>query len=450
MNWNFLENLLSRSLPFTSRRTAGRQHSHRHEPVSVFAQVETLEIRVVPTALTIEIDYSYDTNHFFDTQAKRDLLQSVADLYSARITDDLLAINPSGNNTWNAVFTNPATGNQTSVHNLVVPTDTIIIYAGGRDLSTGTLGVGGPGGYSGVPNSFVATVDQRGQAGAAGTHPTDFGPWGGSITFDTVGTDWYYGSDPPDSNSQQFDFMSVAMHEMGHVLGFGTADSFHDLISNGTFTGPKAEAAYDLPGAPPLASDRSHWADGTMDDGQETAMDPSIAPGVRKLFTALDWAALDDIGWQTTPVTIPVIGLPGATSTYLRGGLAASLDSTATFDNPDSLSLKGSKLTVALTMNAGKYELLSILNGHGITKSGATLKYNGVTIGTYSNGSRSKAFTITFNSNATNAAVEACVQSLSYSTTSKKATTLDRAVSIQMFNVEGVNTIAAVKTVKVA
>ncbi|MDB5389405.1 MAG: Calx-beta protein [Planctomycetaceae bacterium] len=447
MSWNLLENLLG-SWSFRPQHASRRKHSQSLEDASCLIRIESLEARQVPTALTIQIDYSYDTNQFFDTQAKKDLLQSVADMYSARITDDLLAINPSGNNTWNALFTNPATGTQTSVHNLVVPTDTIVLYAGGRDLSQGTLGVGGPGGYSGVPNSFFTTVDQRGQAGAAGSHPTDFGPWGGSITFDTVGTDWYFGTTPPDPSSPQYDFMSVAMHEIGHVLGFGTSDSFHTFVSNGTFTGPKADAEFG--GKPQLASDRSHWVDGLKDGNQETSMDPSIAAGTRKLFTALDWAALDDIGWQTTPITVPIVTLPGATSTYTRGGPAVAVDPTATFANPDSLSLSGAKLTLGLTMNAGSYDFLSIQTGNGITKSGANIKYNGVTIGTYSNGSRSTQFTLKFNSKATDAAVQACLENLAFSTTSKKAGTLNRTVSIALTNIEGVNTVAATKVVKVA
>jgi hypothetical protein len=36
--------------------------------------------------------------------------------------------------------------------------------------------------------------------------------------------------------------------------------------------------------------------------GQEVALDPSIAAGQRKHFTALDYAAMKDIGWQVSPI----------------------------------------------------------------------------------------------------------------------------------------------------
>jgi hypothetical protein len=34
-------------------------------------------------------------------------------------------------------------------------------------------------------------------------------------------------------------------------------------------------------------------------------MDPTITIGTRKVFTDLDMAALDDIGWEVTPVPVP-------------------------------------------------------------------------------------------------------------------------------------------------
>lgn len=58
---------------------------------------EVLESR--PLLTTVLIDYSLDTNNFFNTDAKRVLLQSAADALGSRLTDSLTAINPSGGNT---------------------------------------------------------------------------------------------------------------------------------------------------------------------------------------------------------------------------------------------------------------------------------------------------------------------------------------------------------------
>src|SRR5690242_1316192 len=124
MIWNLIQNILVSAPKMTSRRPANRNQHQQFDSSAASTPVECLEFRVFPSALTIQFDYTYDTNHFFDTQEKKDLLQSVADLYSARITDDLAAITPTEEDTWNAVFTNPGTGTEESVHNLVVPADT--------------------------------------------------------------------------------------------------------------------------------------------------------------------------------------------------------------------------------------------------------------------------------------------------------------------------------------
>lgn len=57
-------------------------------------------------------------------------------------------------------------------------------------------------------------------------------------------------------------------------------------------------------GAIPLHADGGHWVNGIastlpgMALFREAAMDPSIGNGVRKPLTVLDWAALDDVGWE--------------------------------------------------------------------------------------------------------------------------------------------------------
>ena len=77
--------------------------------------------------------------------------------------------------------------------------------------------------------------------------------------------------------------------------------------------------------AVPLNAQVSHWADGTQSDvtspltlaSQEVAMDPTIFNGTRKYFTELDFAALDDVGWQLIPE-------PG-TALLLVSGIAFTL-----------------------------------------------------------------------------------------------------------------------------
>jgi hypothetical protein len=252
------------------------------------------------SALTISLDYSLDTNGFFGSAAARDALERAVDYYEA-FTDTLSAITPGGVNSWNANFTHPGTGVVHSIADLSVAADEIIVFAGGRSLG-GSLGVGGPGGFSASGTaSFLDSVVGRSQPGALGPPAgrTDFGPWGGAISFDT-GASWHFGLTTAGLDAGEADFLSVALHELGHLLGFGTVPSWNNLVSGGSFTGAGAVAVFG--GNVPLDGGAAHWADGTPSGGQPTLMDPSLVLGTRALLTELDYAGLEDIGWQVVPL----------------------------------------------------------------------------------------------------------------------------------------------------
>jgi hypothetical protein len=267
-------------------------------------------------SLAVQVDYSLDSNHFFDDPQRRTILQAAFDAAVTRYADNFAAIEPSGSNTWKAVLDNPSTGGSTEFDNLTIPANTLIVYVGARDMSS--LGMGGPGGFnsSGTPawNSLVAG---RGQENVSGVNARDIGPYGGSITFDSQpDAGWYFGLDGSDAaigNSN--DFYSVALHEMTHVLGFGTSDSWNSRVSGSSFTGPAAVNEYDGVGNVPLSPDHSHFASGTSDGGQETAMDPDLTTGERKLLTALDLAAMDDVGYE-----IPLTATLSSASSVTQAG----------------------------------------------------------------------------------------------------------------------------------
>jgi hypothetical protein len=296
-----LRNLLPRP------RRAARPKLPRWKP-----SCETLEDRVTPS-ITIQIDYSHDGGGFFSGHADRQaLLQTAANNLSLRLGDALSAITPGGSNTWSEVFDDPGTGNQDSVSNPSIAANTIIVYAGGRNLGTSVLGLGGPGGFSASgTQSWLNTVEGRGQAGALGTagSQTDFGPWGGSVSFNTNFSNWFFGTTISGIQPNQVDFLSVAEHELGHVLGFGTANSWENRVSGSTFTGPTAVTEFggDVPtdAAYPNAA---HWANGTTDHGATCTMDPVATNGARTTFTKLDFCGLQDLGWQVEKTVKPLAG----------------------------------------------------------------------------------------------------------------------------------------------
>jgi hypothetical protein len=294
-------------------------------------------------AIKIEIRYDYDTNGFFNQPGSKEALREVADYFESLIHDPLLSINPAtdGGGTWTAKIEHPGTGSPTNtadfvVPDLVVPADTIIIYVGGRALPT-SLGRGGFGSSSSFGSAaWNLRVSGRGQAGASGTTSlrTDFAPWGGHIAFDTA-TTWNFSTEFGEEGA--FPFVSIAIHEMGHVLGIGTCPSWmNKILTEGPpenlkrfFTGPRSVAVFG--GNVPL-SGTGHWQDDDFcgpGDGydptnsenlnilskafgsfntahgypQIAIMDPFLcnAGPFMKVFTDLDIAALSDIGWQVQP-----------------------------------------------------------------------------------------------------------------------------------------------------
>lgn len=287
----------------------------------------------------VRIDYSLDTNRFFDTQQKRDLLQQAADSVVKWFKDQLPAINPVGGNTWDAKLDHPATGNQISIRNLAVGQNEIVLFAGGRDM-TDALGRGGPGGFNANgATSWLDLVARRGQRGSP-----EFGPWGGAIAFDTnPSSPWSFGDQSPTDASN--DFLSVATHEVTHVMGFGTSDAWRQLSGRNGFVGAASDALFGSP-VPLDPDDASHWAEGTRIDGQGLAMDPQLTTGTRRLLTPLDYAALDDIGWDMPPhaglTSAPPVTAPSSTFTDFTVTFShyAMIDA-ATLSSPTGISMIG-------------------------------------------------------------------------------------------------------------
>jgi len=259
--------------------------------------------------IKIRFDYSYSTNGFFDDPSRRASLEAAASLVTGRFSDTLSAIERSGTNTWVAVAENPLTGEVINIDNLNIPTNEVVVFVGARELGSVQLAQGGFGGLgaSGT-QEWIDNVQARGQAGALGARSsqTDFAPWGGTLTFD-VTTNWYFGITEGGLQSTQQDFITVATHELLHLFGFGTSPSWTRLVSGNNFTGSNAQAEYDLGGNIPL-DDASHFRESITDGGRKTIMGPRLTTGKRELPTALDLAAMDDIGWTLVSTDAVVTG----------------------------------------------------------------------------------------------------------------------------------------------
>jgi len=252
--------------------------------------------------LIIEIDYSYDTSGFFQSPQRRETLANAFDSVN-RWVDTLSPIAQSGGNTWTGVVIRPDTGIGTFLDGsgLSIPADTIRVYVGARNLGANFLASAERNfALSNGTPAWNDLVRYRGQAGTA--QNADYSPWGGAISFNPNFA-WHDGIDANGLEPTEYDLFTVASHEMVHLLGFGTAESFNALILDGKFTGPAAVAQSSA--ANPLlviSADGDHWEPQTNSTiaGQSvlSLLTPSIPPGQRLRMSDLDAAALDDLGWE--------------------------------------------------------------------------------------------------------------------------------------------------------
>lgn len=294
--------------------------------VSVFGQIQS------SAGFNIVFDYSYDDSGFFADATRKNLLEAAAGVYEARITDSLGAITSNIDNEFDISLYDPRNPSNylnlnyddPTLNNVSLAANEFRIYVGGAALAGGTLGVGGAGSFA-----YATTVDEnnnldanglafynslsRGQAGYTPAddipgNDTDFAPWGGSISFNSSFNEWYFDTNPgtTEAFAGRFDFYSVALHEIAHVLGIGIADSWFNQVNGATHTFTGAAS-----GTVALENDDAHWKDDVTYspiDGAgsfEAALDPSIPGGTRKQLTDLDWNGLRDVGWQVAVVPEP-------------------------------------------------------------------------------------------------------------------------------------------------
>lgn len=287
--------------------------------------VAALSIQAAPAgAINFVFDYTYAGGTFLDDPAVQALLDTAAGQYTP-FTDHLSRIDEADfapGNVWSARIQDPSSGTYpTDIPDLIVPADTLVIYVGAMDLGGSAAGFAAPGGWTIAysDSSWLDTVSFRGQTGQPSN--TDFGPWGGYISFDST-LNWNLSAGLPAFD--QVDFLSLAVHELGHIMGFGPAGSWKAQINaSNEFTGPEAVSVYGS--NVPLEAGGGHWAD-NLPGVPEPAMDPTISTGQRKLLTTLDYAGFADIGWQVPAALLPEpdTGLLVAAGLLLLAGLSAT------------------------------------------------------------------------------------------------------------------------------
>lgn len=319
----------------------------------------TLSQMRIADAINITVDYRYDSNSFFDPgttsgQQARAALQAAASRFSDIITTSLGAVDLNDDNLDARIgFIHPGTGASWDVSGAVssstdalaqvpngsaakeyrgpwsIDTDEWILYAGAHSI--GSAGFGGTGTGLNFTTIFSDgdSVLNRGfrSTGSVNNLPV----WGGAITFDNDGDRTWHFDHRTVAPLSSLDFYSIALHEIGHVLGLST-NWLEWPDSNNAYTGTEALTAYNADNDTSLSTlnlesaNDAHFQDGAydssifssaspnligtvgLDSPQDLLMEPiaNFTSSIRRFeLTNVDVAALRDIGWETITPAIP-------------------------------------------------------------------------------------------------------------------------------------------------
>jgi len=259
-------------MPRPSRRPHAARPRRFASPAPRSA-AEVLESRVLP-AITLLVDYSLDKSGFFNDPDARRAMESVAAELGSRLTDDIPALLRG---TYRMV--DPSTFTDTFVE-FDAPANTLRVFAAGNDLSAQS-------GLLAAASSLTSPAIRRFDL------LNDYAPY---VSFIGFGTNWNWDYDGTNDAPDAVNFRAVARHEMMHALGIGVATSWHTRISSQTnndrFFGTSATAVNG--GVAPTTS--TFDGNDHFEQGNFALMQPFLSDILRP--TALDWAALDDLGWD--------------------------------------------------------------------------------------------------------------------------------------------------------
>jgi hypothetical protein len=238
----------------------------------------------------IKFDYRFDEFKFFTPERKK-ILNLAAKIWSSHIRDEFDPI-AAGET---LKFSIDSIDREVTLDKSI---DDLLIFVSSVNLSPDRLTLGEGAYYA----QYILGSDRESRI-----QGDNFEPWVGTIEFNSLAKDSFYFDKTPTTDDDipfdQQDFLSLALHEIGHVLGLGTAPIFGEQVKNNKFIGTQSidfNAGQPVPLEPVLLDEIStHLKDGyTLDPDSDALLDPFLTSGERNLPTNLDLALLTDIGYD--------------------------------------------------------------------------------------------------------------------------------------------------------
>ncbi len=242
--------------------------------------------------MSFRFDYSLDDpavggSGFFHgaNQDRRQLLDLAGRSLSRHLDDSFAAVPADDQLRWNMVLANPSPGaERVMLPGVPIAANEILVYVGARPYGGNQVAEAGFG-FAGVTvqpgttltqqqfDQYVDLVRNRGQYVGQDGSPTETSVLAATIGFDSQ-NDWSFEIDPAAAagtpGGTGTHFLSVATHELLHVLGFGHRFANYqtpwDTLSDAEqFNGPRSVAAN---GNQPLRLDPGgHLSRDTLADG---------------------------------------------------------------------------------------------------------------------------------------------------------------------------------------
>jgi hypothetical protein len=205
--------------------------------------------------------------------------------------------------------------------------------------------------------------------------------------------------------------------------------------------GSQSTAAASLEGVAPKLT----YYSGTSASGTALSGAPTTAGTYAVLASfagSTDYTSASASTSFTINPGVPTLAIGGPSATYNSGGGAVLVAPAATLSTGDG-AFANSSLSVANPDGGGNDRLL-IQSAGLLSASSGTLSYNSTPVGTYSGGAGTTPLAVSFNASATQAAILAVVQNVTFSNVTLTPGLGNRSINFQL--TDGLGNVGAVVT----